>query len=853
MKLAILFHFLGCAILTLAPVVRFHNWSTELKWQQWVGFVVWLICFSLIQRQVNKILPDRDPYLVPLISLFTSWGLLTIFRLAPNFGFRQTLWLAVCSVLFIGFLRVSSLLHILRRYKYVWLTAGLLLTILTFIFGTYPGGIGPNLWLGCCGVFIQPSEVLKTLLIIYLAAYLADGLPAQYKLTRLLAPTLVISGIALLLLIAQRDLGTATLFILLYTIVIYLATGNKKVLFISFGAIIAAFVVGYLTFDVIQLRIEAWLNPWLDPNGRSYQIVQSIIAIANGGIFGRGIGLGSPGVIPVAHSDFIFPAIFEETGLLGAGVLLILYAIFAIRGFSIALHAPNNFQRFLAAGLTTAIASQTILIVGGTIRLLPLTGVTLPYVSYGGTSLLTSFFSGILLLIISNQSEDQPAALGRAKPYLIIGSAILAAIFSLISISVWWSVVRGDDLLTRNDNPRRFISDQYVSRGSIYDRNNQLLVETIGVPGTYSRELKYPQLSAVLGYSDINFGQAGLEASQDSTLRGISENSYGDYLVSRILYSQYPSGSDLRLSLDLNLQQVADKQLYGQTGSIVVLNAETGEILSLSTSPTFDANELKDNMETWKNDPSSPLMNRVTQGLYPPGSATGGFLLSFLLNKGNFPPSDFVINNANTSDCAIQSTSIPTLEESIRDGCQSILASLSSNIQPIEVITLYRNLGLFDQPELQIESSNADVMPAFSDFNALYHGDTNLLVTPLQMALAAASLSNNGYLVQPSLVTSYRKPDSDWLTISNDLERKVIPSIDVKNAASLLHQGTLPGWEISAAVPIKNGELDWFIKGTPDNWRGTPFVVVVALENSSAESAKNVGTSIFSAAISPSE
>ena len=259
------------------------------------------------------------------------------------------------------------------------------------------------------------------------------------------------------------------------------------------------------------------VNPWLDSNGRSFQIVQSIITVANGGIFGRGIGLGSPGVVPVAHSDFIFPAIFEETGLLGAAGLILLFTFFMIRGFSIALNAPNQFQRFLSAGLTTMITVQAVLIIGGSIRLLPLTGVTLPFVSYGGSSLVTSFVAAFLLLIISNNAETQPAVLDRGQPYRMVGSVFLTAFAALFLLSTWWSVIRSDDLLSRNDNPRRFISDNYVMRGSIFDQNDQLLASTTGDPGNYIRTLTYPPLSSVIGYSDVNYGQAGLEASQDES------------------------------------------------------------------------------------------------------------------------------------------------------------------------------------------------------------------------------------------------------------------------------------------------------------------------------------------------
>jgi len=849
-RLAVLFHFTGCAILTLAPVVRYHSWTADLRWQQWVGFFVWIAGFLYLNRQTIKRLPDRDPYLLPLVSLLTAWGLLTIYRLIPAFGFRQTAWLALCMALYSLVIRFAKLLPVLRRYKYVWLSAGLVLTLLTFLLGVYPGGTGPNLWLNFFGVYLQPSEILKILLIIYLAAYLADNIHVRFKFLQLLTPTMIIAGIAFLILIGQRDLGTASLFVVLYAVVLYLATGRRRVLLISFFAIAAALVAGYLVFAVIQLRIEAWLNPWLDPNGKSYQIVQSIIAAANGGIFGRGIGLGSPGVVPVAHSDFIFSAIFEETGLLGASALLLLLAFFAIRGFSIALHAPNNFQRFLAAGITTTFISQAILIIGGSIRLLPLTGVTLPFVSYGGSSLVSCFFSAALLIVISNQSEDRPVALERSRPYLLVGSVFLAAIAALLLIAGWWSTIRSESLLLRNDNPRRFISDQYVHRGTIYDRTNQVLVKTIGEPGEFSRSLTYPPLSAVLGYSDAGYGQAGLEAGQDDLLRGVTEDNFPDQFKARLLYAQFPPGYDLRISIDLALQQSADNELSGHTGSVIVLNAESGEILAMSTSPTFDSNRLLESMESWKSDPASPLLNRATQGLYPPGGATGGLILNFMLNHELILPSisPFYRSSSltDTSYCALQPITDPDLVDLIVAGCPYALQEISTSLQPVDIYSLYQQAGFLEQPEIPIESSPSNSLESFSDFSKLFRGESGLLVTPLQMALAYATFSNGGFFVEPSIALAYRNEGDNWKLINENLGSSTATNLDYTEIVLQLAQENQPGWAISSTVPIESGHMDWFIQGTPTEWKGIPLVVVVALEDSTAIIAREIGTSIFS-------
>ncbi|MDR3574059.1 MAG: FtsW/RodA/SpoVE family cell cycle protein [Anaerolineaceae bacterium] len=425
MILAAIFLFFYCIVLTLSPAVRLHSWQVAYRWDHWLAFLAWLVGFGFIYRELNRWLPDHDPLLLPVTALLTGWGLLSIWRLDNTLGLRQTTWLLVSLAIFWIGLRLPRLLSSLRRYKYIWLTSGLALTALTFFFGTYPGGIGPHLWLGCCGLYFQPSEPLKLLLVVYLAAYLADRLPMSFNLMALLTPTILLIGAALAILLAQRDLGTGSLFILIYSIVIYLASGRKRILLISSLIILIAGAAGFLLFDVINLRVIAWLNPWADPSGRSYQIVQSLIAVASGGLFGSGPGLGSPGVVPVAQSDFIFASIAEETGFLGMLGMSVLLALAAERGLLIALRAPNLYQRYLAGGVTAYLAAQSILIIGGNLRLLPLTGVTLPFVSYGGSSLLTSFLSLLILYLISSHHDEEPAPLPNPTPYLLISAILL--------------------------------------------------------------------------------------------------------------------------------------------------------------------------------------------------------------------------------------------------------------------------------------------------------------------------------------------------------------------------------------------------------------------------------------------
>ena len=244
-RLAVFFHLIGCILLTLAPAVRFHSWAVQLRWHQWIGFIVWFIGFLFLHRVLLKHLPDRDPYLLPIISFLSAWGLLTIYRLDFNFGLRQTAWLAIGLLLGYLAIRSKGLLNFIRRYRYVWLSGGLLLTLLTFVVGVYPNGTGPALWLRFFGVYLQPSEILKILLVVFLASYLADNLRVRFNLLQLLLPTLILVGAAFLILVAQHDLGTASLFIAVYAVIIYLASGKRRLLLISMIVVLIALIAGY--------------------------------------------------------------------------------------------------------------------------------------------------------------------------------------------------------------------------------------------------------------------------------------------------------------------------------------------------------------------------------------------------------------------------------------------------------------------------------------------------------------------------------------------------------------------------------------------------------------------------------
>ncbi len=285
-------------VLSIAPAVRYHTGSQRYQFEHWLGVLGWFAVFAVLDWQSSRKLPHRDPFLLPIIGALTGIGLMMIWRLYPSFGLRQTIWLVLAGGLVFLCLQFPEFIAYLRRYKYILLVLGLVLTALTIIFGQNPTGTGPALWLEIFGVYFQPSEPLKLLLIAYLAGFFTDRLTLKNKTLASILPTLVVIGLALGLLVSQRDLGTAIIFMAIYLLVMYTINGNRWVLWLTPLILIASGVLGYFFIDIVHLRLAAWLNPFGDTSGASYQVLQSMIAIADGGVLGTGFGYGQSRIDP---------------------------------------------------------------------------------------------------------------------------------------------------------------------------------------------------------------------------------------------------------------------------------------------------------------------------------------------------------------------------------------------------------------------------------------------------------------------------------------------------------------------------------------------------------------------------
>ncbi len=376
-----------------------------------------VIVFAGILLAIHAALSIRlaraDQELLPIVAGLAAIGLIAVQRLEPDLAVRQLLWIALGSAALVAAAVALPRIDWLARYRYTWLAGGLLLLAVTILFGIDPNGSGTRLWIGFGGLYYQPSEIMKVITAVFLASYLAEKRTLMTRPLMLgrvplppisyLGPLIAVWALAMVLLIWQRDLGAALLFYGVFLAFLYLSTGRaylgSGLVFLVVGGIVA-----YHLFDHVQLRTRIWLDPWPYASNDAYQIVQALNAYAAGGIFGVGLGHGYPEYVPAVHTDFVLAALGEEMGLLGTIAVVGLYLMLVHRAFAIALRARSEFAALLAAGLGATIGIQAIIILAGNLRLMPITGITLPFLSYGGSSIVANFVMVGVLLRISAES-----------------------------------------------------------------------------------------------------------------------------------------------------------------------------------------------------------------------------------------------------------------------------------------------------------------------------------------------------------------------------------------------------------------------------------------------------------------
>jgi len=419
-SIELLYLVLAGAVSTMAYVSVYAGRYREIDRASIVYGLVFVGIFLALHVVVRVLLPQADPYLLPVTALLAAVGLTEIFRIRPALALLQGQWLLVGALLFVLTVAIVRDHTRLDRYRYLIGALGLALLVVTIVAGTTVNGA--KLWIHAFGMSIQPSEFAKLAIVIFLAGYLNDkkvllSVPTRHVLgvpvpaTKYFGPLVVMWVLSLLMLIFMKDIGMSLLFMAVFVALLYMATGRGVYVVLGGGLFAVAAALAVRIVPHVHDRFSVWLDPWAKAETTGYQLLQSLFTIADGGVLGAGFGRGfllysnRQPVVPDLQTDFIFAAIANEMGLLGGVAVVLCFLLFFWRGMHIATRAPDGFSKLLAGGLATAFGLQTFIILGGVTRLIPLTGITLPFVSYGGSSITANLVLVALLLMVSHRTN----------------------------------------------------------------------------------------------------------------------------------------------------------------------------------------------------------------------------------------------------------------------------------------------------------------------------------------------------------------------------------------------------------------------------------------------------------------
>ena len=767
-----------------------------------LGVPIGLFAAFIVSHIATRFLaPDADPAILPIVFVLSGVGIGFVTRLAPNLAYNQVIWLFVSVAAMVVTLAISRKIERLANYKYTLMLLGfaLLLSPLLPVLGTEY--YGSRIWLSIGGFSFQPGELAKVVIVMALAGYLAVNRemlsvftwrlgPFRLPDMRTLAPLVIMWVIALLIVAFEKDLGSALVFFFVFLAMLYVATGKKFYLVVGFLLMLVGIVGAYMLFGHVQTRVANWIDPFADPQGAGYQMVQGIYSMADGDLFGVGIGRGLADQIPFVESDYIFAAIAEECGLLGAAGVLLLYLSFAIRGYVTAARAKTDFSSLLSAGLTTTICLQAFIIVGGITRLIPLTGITLPFISQGGSSLLSSFIAvGLLLRCgdegtgVGQEMENATASLhanselGRVSlgRRLTASIMILSVMFALLVANLTLiMVVQADEYKNMAGNNHTIAKQAAIKRGSISTYDGTLLAQSVeGEDGAYVREYPAGDLAShIVGYYSDIYGSSGIENTYNDTLAG--EQNYATWLD--VLNAQAgitQPGNDVVLSLDTTIQRAAQDALEGYTGACVVLDPKTGAVLGMASTPTYDASEYDEVLQAAaEGNDSTALLNRATQSLYAPGSTFKMVTLATAIDNGVADedtvydaPGEMEIGGGIVTNFDENSLDEATLEEATIWSANTAYAQLGVDMGAQMLVEGAKKFGFNTKLSFDLPLAES-VMPNPSDMSDWETGwaaagqpvgdedNKGPLATVLEMAMVGGGLANGGTIMHPYLVES---------------------------------------------------------------------------------------------------
>lgn len=786
--------------------------------------------FAAAHIGVRIFAPGADPAILPVVFTLSGIGITFVTRLQPDASLGQVIFLFLGVALMVGTLAVVKNLEVIKRYKYVLGIAGIILLVLPMFIGTEI--YGSKLWIKIGGFQFQPGEFAKVLIVLFLAGYLAENrellsisnrtvLGIKFPRLRLLYPLFIVWGVCLLVVAFERDLGSALLFYTIFLIMLYVATGRVSYVIIGLALLAIGAFGMYQIMSHVQVRVAIWLDPFSDAQNLGYQIVQSLFSLADGGLAGVGIGKGMADIIPVVASDMIFAAIGEEMGLLGGSAVLLLFMLFAVRGLTTAARAKSDLAAFSAAGLTAAISFQAFTIVGGVTKLIPLTGVTLPFMSQGGSSLLASFVIVALLLRagdeatgrsteIANTSTDLATAGYRTtvrgshmrRPALdtpesgLLGRVALAnrltrtvflftALFAvLIGNITYIQVIKASEYQDMPSNNHTINKARFIKRGSIITADGLTLAESIQqADGTYARSYPNGNLAAhVVGYYSQQYGTMGIENTQNDTLTGSKDYSSWQNALNSLAGISEP-GNSVQLTIDSRIQRAAEQALAGRVGAIVALDPRSGAVLAWASAPTFDNTNIQAAIEAANasGGADTSMYDRATLALYTPGSTFKVVTLASALENGLATldttydsPGRMEIGGADVVSIGERGHGKISLAKAFALSSNTVFGQVADGLGADKLVATARAFGYGQQLGLDFTTA-ASVMPnpeEMTEWELAWAGAGQPVgqghtpgpqATVMQNALMAATIANNGIAMNPYVVSQILAPDGTVL------------------------------------------------------------------------------------------
>lgn len=786
--------------------------------------------FAAAHIGVRIFAPGADPAILPVVFTLSGIGITFVTRLQPDASLGQVIFLFLGVALMVGTLAVVKNLEVIKRYKYVLGIAGIILLVLPMFIGTEI--YGSKLWIKIGGFQFQPGEFAKVLIVLFLAGYLAENrellsisnrtvLGIKFPRLRLLYPLFIVWGVCLLVVAFERDLGSALLFYTIFLIMLYVATGRVSYVIIGLALLAVGAFGMYQIMSHVQVRVAIWLDPFSDAQNLGYQIVQSLFSLADGGLAGVGIGKGMADIIPVVASDMIFAAIGEEMGLLGGSAVLLLFMLFAVRGLTTAARAKSDLAAFSAAGLTAAISFQAFTIVGGVTKLIPLTGVTLPFMSQGGSSLLASFVIVALLLRagdeatgrsteIANTSTDLATAGYRTtvrgshmrRPALdtpesgLLGRVALAnrltrtvflftALFAvLIGNITYIQVIKASEYQDMPSNNHTINKARFIKRGSIITADGLTLAESVQqADGTYARSYPNGNLAAhVVGYYSQQYGTMGIENTQNDTLTGSKDYSSWQNALNSLAGISEP-GNSVQLTIDSRIQRAAEQALAGRVGAIVALDPRSGAVLAWASAPTFDNTNIQAAIEAANasGGADTSMYDRATLALYTPGSTFKVLTLASALENGLATldttydsPGRMEIGGADVVSIGERGHGKISLAKAFALSSNTVFGQVADGLGAEKLVATARAFGYGQQLGLDFTTA-ASVMPnpeEMTEWELAWAGAGQPVgqghtpgpqATVMQNALMAATIANNGIAMNPYVVSQILAPDGTVL------------------------------------------------------------------------------------------